>query len=184
MCPHLHVPIQSGSDRILATMGRPSTRQDLLDRLGAARDRIPGLALGLDVICGFPGESDDDFAQTEALVAASGTDSLHVFPFSPRPRTPAAGLDDDVLPAVKAARVARLRALSQARRCRRAASLVGHRVEVVDVSLRPDGRVASLAADGTPVVRTDPGGLRPGRFDLTVTAAEGPAVVAAPREAR
>lgn len=184
VCPQLHVPVQSGSDRILAAMGRPGSRQALLERIEAARRFIPDLALGLDVLCGFPGETDDDFAQTEALVTASGAVTLHVFPFSPRPKTPAADLADDVPPAVKAERVARLRALSHERRCRQTASRVGRRVEVVDIHLRPDGRVASLAADGTPVVRTDPGGPRPGRFDLTVIGAEGPTAVAASREAR
>ena len=77
----------------------------------------------------------------------------------------------------------RLRTLSHERRCRRAASMTGRRIEVVDIHPRPDGRVASLAADGTPVVRTDPNGLRPDRFDLTVIAADGPTAVAASREA-
>ncbi len=182
VCPHLHIPIQSGSDRILSAMGRLGTRRDLLDRLQMARERIPGLALGLDVLCGFPGEQDDDFAQTELLVAEAAADMLHVFPFSPRPGTPAARMDGDVLPAVKAARVARLRSFSEQRRNAHAASLVGRIVEVVDIGRRPGGGVRSVAADGTTVIRTDPRGPRPGRFGLTILAADGATAVASPPE--
>lgn len=182
VCPHLHVAVQSGSDRVLAAMRRPDDAGELARRLADARARIPGLALGLDVICGFPGEDEDDFARTVALVQAAGADALNVFPFSPRPGTAAARMRDDVPPAVKARRVAHLRALSDRARRMRAASWIGRSVEVVDVGRPRDGRVASVAADGTPVVRDDSRGPRRGRFLLHVHAADGPTAVAATPE--
>ncbi len=182
ICPQLHVPIQSGSDRILAAMHRRGRTRDLRQRLAAARDRIPGLALGLDVICGFPGETDDDFDQTVALIQAVDADTLHVFPYSPRPGTAAARRPDDVPFAVKSDRVARLRELARTARRRRLASWVGRVAEVVDVGRRPDGQVASIAADGTPVRRDDPHGPRGGRHCVRIHATDGTTAFATDQE--
>lgn len=182
ICPQLHVPIQSGSDRILAAMHRPGRARDLAQRLATARDRIPDLALGLDVICGFPGETDDDFDQTVALVHAVDADTLHVFPYSPRPGTAAARIPDEVPPAVKSDRVARLRELDRTARRRRLASRVGRSVEVVDVGRRPDGQIASIAADGIPVARRTPHGPRGGRFHVRIHAADGTTAFATDQE--
>lgn len=182
ICPQLHVPIQSGSDRILAAMHRRGGVRDLRQRLAAARDRIPDLALGLDVICGFPGETDDDFDQTVALIQAVDADTLHVFPYSPRPGTAAARKPDDVPFAVKSDRVARLRELARTARRRRLASWVGRDAEVVDVGRRPDGQVASISADGTPVRRDDPHGPRGGRHCVRIHATDGTTAFATDQE--
>ncbi len=92
LCPHFHLPLQSGAAPVLAAMGRPYGPEDVR---GLAREllrRFPGAALGLDVLAGFPGEREADFAATCQLVASLPLAYLHVFPFSPRPGTPAASL--------------------------------------------------------------------------------------------
>ena len=113
IAPHLHLPLQSGSDRVLRAMRRPYTvtmYRTLVERLAAA---MPRMGLGADVIVGFPGESEADFAETVALVEALPFSYLHVFPYSARPGTGTAA-EDPVPPQVKKERSARLRAASHA----------------------------------------------------------------------
>ncbi len=101
---HLHVPAQSGSDRILRLMGRRYTRADYLDLVRRARARMPGVELLSDFIVGFPRESDDDFAQTVSLMEEVRFGGTYVFMYSERPGTPSANLPDDVPVEVKKAR--------------------------------------------------------------------------------
>ncbi|GAB4282415.1 MAG: tRNA (N(6)-L-threonylcarbamoyladenosine(37)-C(2))-methylthiotransferase MtaB [Deferrisomatales bacterium] len=116
LCPHLHVPLQSGSDRILRAMGRPYTVGEFRARMEAALAGLPGLCLGLDVIVGFPGEDDAAFAETRALLEALPLAYLHVFPFSPRKGTRAAAMDGKVPEPVLKERARRLRELSGGKR--------------------------------------------------------------------
>lgn len=95
VCEHLHLPLQSGSDRILSAMHRGYTAERYLERLAAARSRIEDLAVTTDLIVGFPGETEDDFEQTLAVVAEAGYDSAYCFVFSPRDGTEAATLAAD-----------------------------------------------------------------------------------------
>ena len=114
-CRHLHIPLQSGDDGILEAMRRPYRAADyagLLDRLA---DRIPDLAVGADVMVGFPGESDAAFRRTVDLVQRTPLVFLHVFPYSPRGHTPASRLPDQVVPQVKKARGAELRKLGKSK---------------------------------------------------------------------
>ena len=90
VCEHLHLPLQSGSDRTLARMHRGYTAARYLERLAAARAAIPDLAVTTDLIVGFPGETEDDFARTLDVVEAAGYDAAYTFMFSPRPGTEAA----------------------------------------------------------------------------------------------
>jgi len=92
LCPHFHLPLQSGAAPVLAAMHRPYSPEDFLERVLELHRLFPDAALGLDILVGFPGESDADFAATRDLVQALPVTYLHVFPFSPRPGTPAAGM--------------------------------------------------------------------------------------------
>ena len=110
MCEHLHLPLQSGSDEVLAAMHRGYTAQRYLERLDAARVGIDDLAVSTDIIVGFPGETERDFADTLELAAAARFDSAFTFVFSPRPGTEAAELVDRFVPPdVAAGRMERLR---------------------------------------------------------------------------
>jgi threonylcarbamoyladenosine tRNA methylthiotransferase MtaB len=90
ICRHLHVPLQSGSDRILALMNRRYDRKYYRDLILRVADKIPGIAIAADVMVGFPGETEADFAETENLLETLPIFSLHVFKYSPRPGTKAA----------------------------------------------------------------------------------------------
>jgi tRNA-2-methylthio-N6-dimethylallyladenosine synthase len=110
VCPQMHYPLQSGSDRILAAMHRGYTAERYLARLADARRTMPDLAVSTDIIVGFPGETDDDFARTLEVAVEAGFDDAFTFIFSPRPGTEAATMTDRFVdPEVAAERFARLR---------------------------------------------------------------------------
>ncbi|MGQ9693940.1 MAG: tRNA (N(6)-L-threonylcarbamoyladenosine(37)-C(2))-methylthiotransferase MtaB [Thermodesulfobacteriota bacterium] len=96
ICPHLHIPLQSGDDKILQKMRRPYTASFYAQLLYRLQKAIPDLAVGTDVICGFPGEDEQAFQNTRQLLADLPLAYLHIFPYSPRPGTPAASLPDQV----------------------------------------------------------------------------------------
>lgn len=96
VCRHLHLPVQSGSDRILAEMGRRYTRAEYLAAVRRLREFDPEFSLTTDVIVGYPGETDEDFEQTRSLMEEAGFDNAFIFKYSPRPGTRSAALPDDV----------------------------------------------------------------------------------------
>ncbi len=111
LMPYLHLPAQSGSDRVLAAMNRRYTADEYVEIIGRLRDVRPDIALSGDFIVGFPGETDADFEATMALVQRVGYAQAYSFKYSPRPGTPAALLDDQTPDAVKAARLSALQDL-------------------------------------------------------------------------
>jgi len=111
--PHFHIPLQSGSDRILGLMRRRYTRSLFADRVNAVRKKMPLAGIGADVIVGFPGESDADFEDTFSFLGRTGLSYLHVFNFSERPGTPAASMKEKVPFRVREERSKRLIALSE-----------------------------------------------------------------------
>ena len=122
---HLHLPVQHGSDRILAAMKRGYTAMEYKSTVRKLRAVRPAVRIGSDFIVGFPGETDDDFARTMKLIDDVGFDASFSFVFSPRPGTPAAALADDTPQAVKLARLQQLQAAIDANAARISASLVG-----------------------------------------------------------
>ncbi|MBQ5670086.1 MAG: tRNA (N(6)-L-threonylcarbamoyladenosine(37)-C(2))-methylthiotransferase MtaB [Tidjanibacter sp.] len=111
--PHFHIPIQSGCDRVLGAMRRRYTTAIFEARIEAVRRAMPDAFIGIDVIVGFPGESDEEFEQTYNFLKRLAPAYLHVFPFSARANTPAAAMPNKVHDAVKTARAARLEALCE-----------------------------------------------------------------------
>ncbi len=111
VCPHLHVSLQSGSDAVLRRMRRRWCSKRIIDRCRLVKETLDRPALTTDVIVGFPGETDDDFAATCRVVREIGFSKMHIFPFSPRRGTPAAEMPSQVPPEVKAARIEQLEAL-------------------------------------------------------------------------
>jgi tRNA-2-methylthio-N6-dimethylallyladenosine synthase len=111
LMPSVHLPVQSGSDRMLAAMNRKHTRKDYLDVIARLRASRPGLAFTSDFIVGFPGETEDDFRDTLTLVDEVGFASAYSFIYSPRPGTPAAEMENQVAPAEQAERLQRLQAV-------------------------------------------------------------------------
>jgi tRNA-2-methylthio-N6-dimethylallyladenosine synthase len=113
VCEQVHLPLQSGSTRILKAMRRTYTKERYLALVEKMRAAIPGLAIGTDIIVGFPGETEDDFRQTLDVVAAVGYDSAFTFVYSPRAGTEAAAMPDQVPHEVKIDRMERLVELTQ-----------------------------------------------------------------------
>ena len=113
LLPHLHLPLQSGSDKILRRMARRTSRASFRELVDAARAAIPDLNLSTDIIVGFPGETDDDFEESLAYVHEVGFGRLHVFSYSPRPGTAAARFPNQVHGAVKKERSRRMIELGQ-----------------------------------------------------------------------
>jgi threonylcarbamoyladenosine tRNA methylthiotransferase MtaB len=156
LCPHLHIPLQSGDDRVLAAMGRHYGRQffrDLVNRLAA---EIPGLAIGVDVMAGFPGEGDREFENTAELLRDLPVSYLHVFPYSERPGTKAASLPGKIEEGIRAERAAALRALGLAKREAFANRAVGSRQTVLVEGSRDrkTGRLKGFTGNYIPVLLT------------------------------
>jgi tRNA-2-methylthio-N6-dimethylallyladenosine synthase len=132
VCEHIHLPLQSGSSRILRVMRRTYDRRRYLDRVALIREHVPDAALTTDIIVGFPGETEADFEETLTLVDEVGYDGAFTFIFSPRRGTEAATIADGVVPhEEKVARLERLVELVQRRAHERAQRFVGRTVEVL-----------------------------------------------------
>jgi threonylcarbamoyladenosine tRNA methylthiotransferase MtaB len=179
VAPHFHVPLQSGSDRVLRRMRRPYTvamYRRLIERLAGA---IPSLGLGADVIVGFPGEADADFEATFALVGELPFSYLHVFAYSDRAGTEAARLDGRVDRRIIGERSDRLRALAGAKSLAFRRRLVGgdHDVLVLDTRERGHGRLVGLTGNYVEVAFDGPDALMRSMTRVRVTAVEGEQVM-------
>jgi len=143
-CRHLHVPLQSGSDTVLARMGRPYTTAEFAGRVSAVREVLGSAAISTDVIAGFPGETDTEHAETVEFVERMRFSRLHVFRYSARAGTPAATMEDQVSPPVRASRAGELRSCGE------------RLMEVAAETMR--GRSAELLVER--VARAEADGLR------------------------
>ncbi len=140
VCEHVHLPAQAGSDRVLAAMRREYTAAEYLERVRALRAAVPDVSITTDLIAGFPGESDDEFDATLALVREAAFDAAFTFVFSPRSGTAAAELPDQVPPDVRRERVERLIALTQQQALDSRRAWIGRRAEVLVEGISRDGR--------------------------------------------
>ncbi len=137
-CRHLHMPLQSGSDQILQKMGRRYTAWEYLRLVDILRENMPGLGLTTDVMVGFPGESEECYQQTDDLINKIGFSGLHVFKFSPRRGTVAAGYGRQVEPALKDERSRRLIRLGSDLAAQFASSHLGLNLNVLVEQPAPD----------------------------------------------
>jgi tRNA-2-methylthio-N6-dimethylallyladenosine synthase len=163
ICPDLHLPVQSGSDRILKAMNRGYTRAEYMKLIEKLRERVPDLGLSTDVIVGFPGETEDDFNQTLSLFEAVGYASGFVFRYSPRPGTAAFLREDDVPDEVKTKRLIRLNDALAAARAAIHESLFGRTLEVlIEGTARKHPDQATGRSREGYVVALPANGLKPG----------------------
>ncbi len=173
LASHVHLPVQSGADRVLAAMKRGYTTleyKSIIRRLRAAR---PDISISSDFIVGFPGETDQDFARTMALVEEIGFDSSFSFVYSPRPGTPAADLVDDTPQQVKLARLQQLQAAIDARAFAISEAMVGTRQRVlVEGSARKDANeISGRTANNRVVNFPGPADLVGQMLEVDITAA-------------
>jgi tRNA-2-methylthio-N6-dimethylallyladenosine synthase len=131
VCEHIHFPMQSGSDRVLRSMRRSYRSARYLDWLRRIREAVPGVAVTTDIIVGFPGETEDDFAGTLRVVEDACFDAAYTFQYSPRAGTEAAGYEDQVPKEVVQARFERLVAMQERISLERNRELEGRTVEVL-----------------------------------------------------
>jgi threonylcarbamoyladenosine tRNA methylthiotransferase MtaB len=137
--PHFHIPLQSGSDRVLASMRRRYTTDRFADRIARVRSVMPEAFIGIDVIVGFPGETESDFEQTYAFLEKITPAYIHVFPYSVRPGTPAADFTGKVPPAVATHRAEVLGELCRRLHREFSESRVGSTAEVLFEGGRKEG---------------------------------------------
>jgi tRNA-2-methylthio-N6-dimethylallyladenosine synthase len=131
LCEHIHLPLQSGSSKVLKRMRRTYDRRRYMDRVALIRERVPDCGLTTDIIVGFPGETEDDFDRTLEVVEEVGYDGAFTFIFSPRRETEAATMDGQVAHPVKVERMERLVQLVQNRAGERARRFIGREMEVL-----------------------------------------------------
>jgi tRNA-2-methylthio-N6-dimethylallyladenosine synthase len=150
LMPYLHLPVQSGSDKILAAMNRKHRRDDYLRLVERIRTARPDIALSSDFIVGFPGESDADFEATLDLIGTVGFAAAFSFKYSPRPGTPASEATDQLDEEVKRERLARLQALVETQRQDFNGAMIGQTVEVL---FEKKGRHAGQIAGKSPYLQ-------------------------------
>ncbi len=131
ICPHLHIPLQAGDDAVLQRMGRTYDKAFFADLVNKVRRMLPSAALCLDVITGFPGETEQEFENSFDFISALPITDLHVFPYSKRRGTPAATFPDQVDGHISRERAGRLRQLAAVKYQRFAESFIGQKIEVV-----------------------------------------------------
>jgi len=147
ICEHLHIPLQSGDDRILERMNRRYGSKDYARVVHSIHESIPLAAIGLDVMAGFPGEDEGAFDNTRSLIGDLPVSYLHVFPFSPRSGTPAASFPDRVPAPVVKQRAAELRRLGQSKRSLFYSSCIGKTLTVLVQRWDPERRMAEGLSD-------------------------------------
>ena len=150
--PHLHIPLQSGDDTILARMNRGYTSKEFRETVALCRKRLPDAAIGIDVLVGFPGETDQHFANTHTLLQELDCTYLHIFPYSQRPGTLAATFEQQIPQAVKEERVAQLRQLdAEKKRLFYQRYLGTTRPVLVEYKRDPDGNLKGFTDNYIPV---------------------------------
>jgi len=176
VCEHLHLPLQSGSDRVLAAMHRGYTAARYLERLAAARDAVDDLAVTTDIIVGFPGETDDDFERTLEVAAEAAYDSAYTFIYSPRPGTEAAERADQFVPAdVVAERFERLRIVVERSGLAKHEARIGRIEEVlVEGPSRKDPAVLSGRTGQNKLVHFASEPIRPGSYATVLVTGAAP----------
>ena len=171
LCPYLHLPVQSGSDRVLDDMRRGYRRQEYLDTVALLREHVPALALSTDVIVGYPGETEAEFEATVSLVEEVGFAGVFVFMYSPRPGTAAVRRPDDVDEEEKRRRLQVVNGLQQRIQEGRNRARIGAREEVLVDTVGEEGRVSGRTRDFR-IVHLDGDARLLGRtLTVTITAA-------------
>ncbi len=181
--PHLHIPLQSGDDTILARMNRGYTTQEFKETLLLCRKKLPDAAIGIDVLVGFPGETEQHFTGTCALLQELDCTYLHVFPYSQRPGTLAATFDQQLPQAVKDKRVARLRQLDAEKKEHFYKRYLGAtRPVLVEHKRDPDGNLRGFTDNYIPVSFPGPKSLMNTIAAITLESVSGTQVSGRNRE--
>ncbi len=151
VCPHFHIPLQAGDNNVLQRMERTYSTEFFARLLERIRAKLPAAAISLDVITGFPGETEQEFDNTFKFVATLPITDLHVFPYSKRPGTPAAQFPDQVSGKVSRDRAEKLRFLAAEKHRAFAEEFIGQELEVIVESAKQDGSLKGVSRNYLPV---------------------------------
>lgn len=162
VCPHFHIPLQSGSDYILAKMNRPYSTKNYADLLEEIRSRIPGAAITTDIMAGFPGETAKEHQESLQFIENCNFAGIHAFPYSLRPGTAAAGMPGQVPKAVKSARVQEIINLGEKSRRKYIKQFIGRTLEVLLEKVGEDGSARGHTANYLDIII--PGSMDPGNW--------------------
>jgi threonylcarbamoyladenosine tRNA methylthiotransferase MtaB len=176
VCPHLHIPLQSGSDSVLARMNRNYTAGLFRQVVAQLAQAVPDICLGCDIIAGFPGETEEEFGESLRFVEALPIAYLHVFPFSPRKGTPAATMAGQVNGAVIRERAQALRQISDRKKREYYALFLGRELQVLVQEQRPDGTLKGLSRNYIPVTLAGDASLLNSEVRVRVTEVTGESV--------
>ncbi|MFH0725359.1 MAG: tRNA (N(6)-L-threonylcarbamoyladenosine(37)-C(2))-methylthiotransferase MtaB [Pseudomonadota bacterium] len=162
ICPHFHIPLQSGDDTILRRMGRPYAGSFFRDRVSTIHEQMPDAAIGVDTLIGFPGESQEAFENTYNLISSLPITYLHVFPFSPRDQTPAAEFENRVPPDIVKSRCREMRALNSSKKRHFYQRFIGKTARVlIEGGRDPNtGYLKGITSNYIPVFLTGDEGLK------------------------
>ncbi|NPA27975.1 MAG: tRNA (N6-isopentenyl adenosine(37)-C2)-methylthiotransferase MiaB [Epsilonproteobacteria bacterium] len=152
ICKQIHVPLQSGSTKLLKEMKRGYSKEWFLNRCNKIRELVPDVAISTDIIVGFPGESEEDFKETMDVLEKVRFDTLFSFKYSPRPHTPAASYPNQVPSEIASRRLSTLQERHKEIQFEQMQKQVGRVVKVLFEDLRSDGKIAGRADDGRLVV--------------------------------
>ena len=172
VCPHLHVCLQSGSDRILRGMKRRWTRRHIIDRCELVKKELRLPAFTTDVIVGFPGETEKDFEDTVDACRQIGFSKIHMFPFSPRRGTPAADMSDQIPKHVKSERGKALKVVETELKREYFQSLVGETLQLLVEDVKADGTVSGTSCRYAPVQVKDSGAADNDLVDVKILSAD------------
>ena len=131
VCQHLHLPLQAGSNKVLAAMHRPYTTEKFTEMLNKVREKLPNVSITTDVIVGFPGEEEADFANSLKYIKQCNFSKIHIFPYSQRRGTPAENYPGQISPIVKQERVARMERVDEEGHIAFCTKLIGQKVSVI-----------------------------------------------------
>ncbi len=170
LCNHLHLSIQSGSDRILKAMNRPYSREDYLDIVRVLKEEDPDYGISTDIIAGFPGETEDDFAESLDIIEKAGFCRVHAFNYSVRPGTRAEKMEGHVAPEIRKERTERLSRAGDAAAEKFCRALTGKTRRVLTEELTSDGKFITGYTDNYVKVFLPAGGLDTNTFyDVELT---------------
>jgi threonylcarbamoyladenosine tRNA methylthiotransferase MtaB len=147
ICPHIHLPIQSGDDDILKAMGRKYKSRSVARLVNRLVESRPGMTIGADIIVGFPGESDSNFENSISLVRNNPIHHLHVFSYSDRQGTPASMLPNKVSPENKAKRSRRMRRLGKVKKNEHARDFIGKSLDIIVEDRERSGKLGGISGN-------------------------------------
>jgi threonylcarbamoyladenosine tRNA methylthiotransferase MtaB len=183
ICRHIHVPLQSGDDTILKLMNRTYSSGEFISTVEKILSRIPDICLGADVIVGFPGEGILEFSNTKKLIEQLPVSYMHIFPFSPRPKTLAAQMNNRVADSEKKRRFIELNELNQIKKISYMSSQIGRTLEIIVEDKHDDTSCLGTSSNYLKILTSATGATKKACMNIRVTETDGFVLLGTPIDA-